>query len=125
VDSGASDHMVFDKTLLHNIRPLKNLILITLPNGNKIKVSQVGDLQIGRNLMLHHALFVPHFQFNLLSVKRLSEQLKCQVIFSEHSCILQGPSLKRPLEIDRSSQGLYILNDEVTSIWVSDSVSDC
>ena len=76
VDSGASDHMVFDKTLLHNIRPLKDPILITLPNGNKVKVSQVGDLKIGRNVILHHTLFVPFFQFNLLSVKKLCQQLK-------------------------------------------------
>ena len=61
VDSGASDHMVFDKTLLHNIRPLKDPILITLPNGNKVKVSQVGDLNIWRNLVLHHTLFVHIF----------------------------------------------------------------
>jgi len=38
VDSGASDHMVYDKTLLHNITSLEFPILITLPNGNKIKV---------------------------------------------------------------------------------------
>ena len=124
VDSGASDHMIFDETLLHNLRPLKDSILITLPNGNKVKVSQVGDLKIGKNLTLHHALFVPYFQFNLLSVKRLSEQLKCEVVFSEHSCFLQGPSLKRPLEIGRPNQGLYILDDEVARRLVFDPTSD-
>lgn len=77
VDSGASDHMVFDKNLLYNIRTLKIPTLITLPNGNKVKVSQVEDLKIGSNLILHHALFVPFFQFDHLSVKRLSVQLKC------------------------------------------------
>ena len=106
--------MVHDKTLLYNIRLLEAPILITLPDGNKVKVYQYGDLKIGRSLTLHHALLVPNFQFNLLSVKRLSEQLKCEVVFSEHACVLQGLSLKRPLVIGRSVQGLYIL-DEVVS----------
>ena len=65
--------MIHDKTLLHNIRSLEVPILITLPNGNKVKVCQYGDLKIGKNLLLQHALFVPYFQFNLLSVKRLSQ----------------------------------------------------
>jgi len=88
VDSGASDHMIFDKSLLHNMKHLANPILITLPNGNKIKVTQFGDLRIGKHLVLHHVLFVPYFQFNLLSVKQLSQQLKCEVVFSENSCVL-------------------------------------
>ena len=54
-----------------------------------------------------------YFQFNLLSVKRLSEQLKCEFVLSEHACVLQGPYLKRPLEIDKSTHELYILDDEV------------
>ena len=74
--------MVYEKTLLHNIRFLETPILITLPNGNKIKVCQLGDLKIGKSLALHHAIFVPYLQFNLLSIKRISEQLKCEVVFS-------------------------------------------
>lgn len=37
IDSGASDHMVCDYSLLHNIRSLKVPVLITLPNGSKVK----------------------------------------------------------------------------------------
>ena len=62
---------------------------------------------------MHHALFVPHFQFNMLSVKRLSEQLKCEVVFSEHACVMQGLFLKRPLQIGRSVQGLHVLVEVV------------
>ena len=53
--------MVFDKNLLYNVRTPKKLILITLPIGNKIKVSEYGDLKIGNSLVLHHVLFVPFF----------------------------------------------------------------
>ena len=85
VDSGASDHMVFDKSLLNNLRVLATPILITLPNGNKLKVSHFGDLKIGKNLTLHHTLYVPYFHFNLLSVKRLSEQFKRCLLYTSPS----------------------------------------
>ena len=114
VDSGASDHMISDKNLLCNIKTLDTPILITLPDGNKLRVTQHGELKIGKSLTLQHTLFVPFFQFNLLSVRRLIEQLRCEVVFSATKCVLQGPSLKRPLEIGRATQGLYILDDETT-----------
>ena len=114
IDSGVSDHMVSDRNLLCNIKTLDTPILITLPDGNKLKVTQHGGLKVGKSLILQHTLFVPFFQFNLLSVKRLIEQLRCEVVFSATKYILQDPSLKRPLEIGRATQGLYILDDEIT-----------
>jgi len=43
IDSGASNHMTFNKTLLTNIRPLPYPFLITLPNGYRVKVTEIGD----------------------------------------------------------------------------------
>lgn len=39
LDSGASDHMTFNKSLLTNITTLFVPYLITLPNGYKVKVT--------------------------------------------------------------------------------------
>ena len=69
--------------------------------------------RIGNSLTLHRTLCVPYFQFNFLSVKRPSEQLKCQVVFLDHSCVLQAPSLNWALKIGKSTQGLYILDEEI------------
>ena len=108
LDSGASDHMSFDSSILYNLKHLENPVLVSLPNGYKVQVTHHGQLKIGDNLELNHVLLVPHFKYNLLSVKKLAAQLNCQVIFTENSCTLQGPSLKRPVEIGRESCGLYI-----------------
>jgi len=59
---------------------------------------------------LHHVLLIPHFKYNLSSVKRLASQLHCEVVFTENLCLLQGPSLKRSVVIGRESFGLYILD---------------
>ncbi|KAH0682365.1 hypothetical protein KY285_019899 [Solanum tuberosum] len=42
-DSGASHHMTYNKTTLTNIRPLSYPFLISLPNGYKVKVTEIGD----------------------------------------------------------------------------------
>jgi len=43
IDSGASNHMTFNKSLLTNMRPLPYPFLITLPNGYRVKVTEIGD----------------------------------------------------------------------------------
>ena len=58
-------------------------------------------------------LLVPNFKFNLLSVKRLCEQLHSTVQFTENLCILQAPSLRRPVAIGKDHKGLYVLDKEV------------
>jgi len=92
LDSGASDHMSSSVDGLHDIRLLENPILVSLPNGFKVQVTYHGNLKINDHIILDHALVVPHFKFNLLSVKRLAAQLHCQVIFTETLCTLQGSS---------------------------------
>lgn len=46
VDSGATDHMTFDKNLLSDITPLSVPYLVTLPNGYRVKVTSTISLSI-------------------------------------------------------------------------------
>jgi len=50
-------------------------MIVKLPNSNQIKVTHQGKLRIAQDLILDHILLVPNFKFNLLSVKKLHEQL--------------------------------------------------
>ena len=109
IDSGASDHMSYDANFLHDLRLLDTPIHVSLPNGQKVQVSQYGTLKLNDWIELHHVLLVPHFKYNLLSVKQLAKQLHCDVIFSETLCTLQGPSLKRPVVVGKEAFGLYLL----------------
>jgi len=88
LDFGASDHMSFDVAALHDLRLLDSPMLVSLPNGDKVQVTLFGKLRIHNPLKLHHVLLVPHFKYNLLSVKRLAKQLHCEVIFTENLCLL-------------------------------------
>ena len=122
LDSGDLDHMSSSIEGLHDIRPLDSPILVSLPNGYKVQVTLHGNLKINDHIILHHVLVVPHFKLNLLSVKRLTDQLHSQVIFTKTLCILQGPSQKSLLAIGRGAHGLYILDkDLVKDVKINDT----
>ncbi|KAH0774314.1 hypothetical protein KY290_011451 [Solanum tuberosum] len=109
IDSGASHHMAYNKATLTNISTLPYPFLITLPNGYKVKVTEIGDVCLNPVLTLRKVMFVPSFKFNLISVHCLALQLKGVVSFNTSSCLLQAPSLKSPLELSRANNGLYFL----------------
>ncbi|XP_070054707.1 uncharacterized protein [Nicotiana tomentosiformis] len=109
LDSGATNHMTYNTSLLINIRTLVYPYLVTPPKGYKVKVTLIGDIILSPRFSLRKVLFVPSFKFNLISVHSLTVQLDCIVIFTKFVCILlQGLSLKRPLEIDKAKTDLYL-----------------
>ncbi|KAG5610653.1 hypothetical protein H5410_021934, partial [Solanum commersonii] len=54
LDSGASEHMTFNKHLLSNFKSLGNPIMVTLPNSHKVKVTHDGSVTLLPNLILHN-----------------------------------------------------------------------
>ena len=92
LDSGASDHMCSEESLLCDLCILQQPILVKLPDGSQVRVVKHGKLRINKDLVLNHVLHVPRFRFNLLSIRRLCQQLKCSVQFTEALCLLQGHS---------------------------------
>lgn len=101
LDSGASHHMTFNKKHLTNILTLPYPLLVRLPNGYRVKVTDVGNVQLTPQITLYKVLSDPSFTYNLISINSLTLHLKCIVSFSDISCLLQTPSLKRPLETGR------------------------
>ena len=110
LDSGASEHMCSDKVALHDLCPLRQPILVNLPDGTQVQVTQHGKLRLSKTLVLDHVLLVPRFRFNLLSIRRLCAQLHCPVQFTEDLCLIQGHSQRRPLVIGKHRLGLYFLD---------------
>ncbi|XP_075084716.1 uncharacterized protein LOC142167971 [Nicotiana tabacum] len=119
LDSGATNHMTPHKHLLINLTPLTTLFLITLPNGYKVKVISTGSIQLRPDMILHNILLVPSFHFNLISIHKLLVQFRCITTLTISACILQGPSLRRPLKIGKATNGLYFLHPTMTSSTMS------
>lgn len=109
LDSVASNYMTFHRPSMSNVKTLPYLILISLPNGYKVKVTELGDVTLTPKLTLHKVLYVPSFKFNLVSIYSLTTYLKGIALFTDTSCLLQAPSMKRPQEIGEYRDGLYFL----------------
>ena len=84
IDSDASDHFVSFLSMLSNILVLSNHKPVCLPNGTTT-VAYVGQLAFSDSLKWNHVLFVPSFNFNLLSISKLITSLNCITIFSSES----------------------------------------
>lgn len=109
LDSGATNHMTHNKSILTNIKALVYPYLVTLPNGYKVKVTLIGDVILSPKFSLKKVLFVPSFKFSMISAHSLTVRLDCIVVFTKYIWILlQRPSLKRPLEIGRAKTGMYL-----------------
>lgn len=81
IDIGASSHISNSLKNFTNIRRISNWNVL-LPNNLKLQATHIGDLYFNYDFVLFDVLYVPCFQYNLLSVTKLSVSLKCEVVFT-------------------------------------------
>lgn len=68
--------------LFTNLRNLKGLHHnITGPDGRKVKVTCIGDIQLTKHIMWYNVLYVPTFQFSHIFVSKLSFDLNALITF--------------------------------------------
>jgi Major capsid protein N-terminus/Large eukaryotic DNA virus major capsid protein len=111
VDSGASDHMTSDKSLLHEYAPSD--ITLYLSDGSSRKVEGTGNVSLpitvdGRVKMVHlrGVLYVPDLAFNLISLSRVISD-GYSVAFDKKGCIIRDENGSVIATADRSASGLY------------------
>jgi Pol polyprotein/integrase-like protein/gag-pre-integrase-like protein len=113
LDSGASDHICFDKALLYDLRNLhEKEHYITIPNGKRIKINTIGTVKFANGLILKDVLYAPNFQFNLISVNKLVRDMQCKVWFDVNQCFMQEHSMMKHLLLGRAKNGLYYLRTD-------------
>lgn len=74
-----------------------------------MKVTEIGNVILSPKIILYKVLLIPSFKYNLISISSLTSHLKCVVLCFDIACLLQAPSLKRPLKIGNVHDGLYLL----------------
>ncbi|KAL2932606.1 UDP-glucose 4-epimerase [Bienertia sinuspersici] len=110
VDSGATDHMVCDESLLDFTRVLSSPINVSLPDGSHTSVVKSGDIHLTPQLVLKDVLFVPVFKHNLLSVNQLTSASNIEVTFSSTECLFQDHVSKKVLAIGNKIGRLYYIH---------------
>lgn len=104
IDTGASDGMFHDVKSFKTLNSLRTPYLVTLATGHEISVSHIGTVVLADNLAITGILLVPSFHFNLVSIGKLTQQLSCKITLTMDFCVLQAPSLKKPLVLGRASK---------------------
>jgi len=108
IDSGANDHIACDIGLFSVVHEeLENPITVQLPNGNITHVTTTGTVTLNSQIVLSHVLYVPNFQFNLISVSRACKENSCQVLFNADTCLFQALSTRKLMGRGNLSEGLF------------------
>jgi predicted aspartyl protease len=87
IDTGATYHMVITTKFYTNMHHVDN-ISVNLPNGQSVMVTHIGSIQITPTLLLTNVLCVPSFDFNLISVSKLTSSLHCCIFFLSTYCFI-------------------------------------
>ena len=107
IDSGASHHMIRDARLISDVKPALGSVVIA--NGDRIPIEGIGNLKLFDKES--QAFYMPTFTSNLLSVKRATNDLNCNVIFSPNDVCFQDIKTRKMLGKGVSKGELYLLEN--------------
>ncbi|CAL0331539.1 unnamed protein product [Lupinus luteus] len=108
LDTGATDHVCCTLAAFHNFKRI-NPLTISLPNGNKVAAKYSRTIIFSNILYISDVLYVPSFNFNLISVSRHVKSLDCTLIFSNNHCEIQDKQSLRMIGAAELKGGLYVL----------------
>ena len=108
IDSGATDHMVCSHSFFTS--DIKKVSYrVSLPNDTFVSTTHLSNIQLTDKIVLPDVLCIPSFSFNLIFVKRLTENLTCCLVFINDTCFIQDLSTWTTIGIAEVRNGLYHL----------------
>ncbi|KAL5840222.1 hypothetical protein ACOSQ4_012830 [Xanthoceras sorbifolium] len=115
VDSGASDQMTSDSSLISYFQPCSNGLTVKIADGSVSQVTGTGSVNISDSLILKSVLFVPKLDCNLLSITKLTKDCNCMAKFVHNLCEFQDLDSRRTIGSAELCSGLYLLKVKGTS----------
>lgn len=114
VDSGASHHIAANIDVLDSTKELSSNTgdKVCMPTGKESAITHIGSASLLVDIHVRNLLYVPEFEYNLLSVSKLTKELSCSVNFFPYFCVFQDLYSGRMRGIGRESDGLYIIRDD-------------
>ncbi|XP_019244590.1 PREDICTED: uncharacterized protein LOC109224467 [Nicotiana attenuata] len=111
IDTGATNHMVHSLNLLETYDeiPENARSKVHLPTEEHVSITHVGIYSFFKNKKVQNILHIPEFKYNLLSVSKLTKELRCLAAFYPDFYVFQELSSGKVLGIGKEEFGLYIL----------------
>ncbi|GKC43676.1 retrovirus-related pol polyprotein from transposon TNT 1-94 [Tanacetum coccineum] len=107
IDSGSTEHITHDASILENKTKSCFETPIIIPNGDAIPVEGKGEFRLPRGSKIKGVLHIPKFTCNLLSVSRLSKDLQSAITFFPDFCIMQKLHTRSLIGAGECRNGLY------------------
>ncbi|XP_076905318.1 uncharacterized protein LOC143561047 [Bidens hawaiensis] len=92
IDSGATEHIIYNDFFLKNKIKKHYEPPVVIPNGDSIAVEGRGEHVLPNGITIKVVFHFPEFKCNLLSVSKLSQELQCAVTFFPNFCVMRDLS---------------------------------
>jgi len=106
-------------TSYNKIRNIK----VNFPNGTCVNVTHLGTIKLNDNITLHNVLFIPDFNYNLISTSRLIMDSHVHITFINKGCFIQDQLSRRMIGSASLHEGLYTMSDMSSNVSFVNSVS--
>ena len=113
IDFGATNHMTGNSSLFSTFQSHPSTSSVTLADGSQSCVLGSDTIFPTPSLPLLSVLNLTNFSFNLISMSKLTQALKCYISFFPSFCLFQDLMTKQIIGRRHESRGLYILDHTV------------
>lgn len=87
VDSGATEHITYDNSLIEKLPTERFESPVGLPNGDIVPIKGHGHHTLPNRITIKYVLHVPDFDCNILSRSKITNDLQCvATFFLQNSC---------------------------------------
>ena len=97
--------MTSKSQLFNTYTPSPSNKKIVVANGSLVTIAGFGDIYITPTLILKNVLHVPKLSVNLVSIQKLTHDLKCYDIFIPSYCVFQEQDLGRKIGLAKEMRG--------------------
>lgn len=104
--------MTGDLTLFSSYSPCPYNYTVRVADGTHSKVMGKGSVIISPHITLESVLYVPELDCNLLSISKITRDLKCVAKFSHNLCEFQILESGKTIGNAKECAGLYLLKVE-------------
>ncbi|XP_019260809.1 PREDICTED: uncharacterized protein LOC109238785 [Nicotiana attenuata] len=109
--SGASSHMANDSSWLVNVKTVGDKgEKVHLPTDSVAHISHIGYAYILKDLIVSNVMHITDFKYNLLSVSKLTKEMRWFVMFFPNFFIFQELISGQVRGIGREKDVLYVFN---------------
>ncbi|XP_072066679.1 uncharacterized protein [Arachis hypogaea] len=111
IDTGATDHVTFNLNDFETYQQV-NPIIVRIPNGNQTISNIIGTIRLSNQSYLSNVLFIAEFDFKLISVLKLTNGLKCQMLIDNKICEIQDQITLKRIGVAKCADGLYTMDSQ-------------